>query len=75
MKSYDQWPRVGDRLSLGCSCDAEIVLALIATLPAHSVVRVLKRSEKCRLGHLVGQRVVVRWVRRETGRAFVDVND
>lgn len=54
--------RVGDRVTLMCSCAAEVVVPTIIRLPRHHVVRILTRGMSCRgLGHARGRRAVVRW--------------
>jgi hypothetical protein len=53
-------PRLGDRITLACSCDAEIVVPLIIRLPGLAVVRIVSRGAACNHGHDARQRVVVR---------------
>jgi len=54
--------RVGDRVTLTCSCAAEVVVPTIIRLPRHQVVRIVTHGKKCRgLGHANGRRAVVRW--------------
>jgi len=68
--------KVGDRLTLTCSCVAEVVVPIILMLPRHHVVRILARGEHCRrLHHTRGCRVVVHWRHRGNRRMYTDVDD
>jgi len=67
-------PTLGDRVTLACSCDAEVVVRLIIFLPRHCVVRVVKRGSNCHaLEHVEGRRMVVRWTNSGGHRIFSDV--
>jgi hypothetical protein len=66
--------RIGQRLTLDCSCEADVVVPLILRMPRHSVVRICARGEKCNLDHVRGRRVVVRWqLKGRSHRAFKDI--
>jgi hypothetical protein len=55
-------PAFGDRVTLACSCQAEVVMPLIIFLPRHSVVRVVANDSRCQgLAHAIGSGLVVRW--------------
>jgi hypothetical protein len=59
-------PTIGDRVTLACSCQAEVVVRLVLFLPRHAVVRIISRGQNCRRhDHVRGRRVLVRW--REDG--------
>jgi hypothetical protein len=66
---------MGDRVTLACSCEGVVVVPIIIMLPRHCVVRIVARREKCRIGHILRRRVVVRWTRQGTRRLFVDIFD
>jgi hypothetical protein len=67
-------PAFGDRVTLTCSCEAEIVVPLIMFLPRHCVVRIVGRSSNCRAPeHTMGRRLVVRWSHDRGRRVFGDV--
>ena len=66
--------RAGERLTLACSCRAEIVVPVIAMLPRHHVARILLRGARCQgLDHSQGQRAVVRGVCKRGRDVFTDV--
>ena len=66
-------PAFGDRVTLTCSCEAEIVVPLIIFLPRHCVVRIVGRSSTCRaLEHAIGRRLVVRWSHDKGRRVFAE---
>ncbi len=68
------FPAFGDRITLACSCDAEVAVPLIISLPRRSVVRIIARSPSCEIPeHTRGRRVVVRWTRDGDDRVFEDV--
>jgi hypothetical protein len=59
-------PVVGDRVTLACSCQAEVAVQMVVFLPRHAVVRILSGDPSCRkVSHARGRRVLVRW--REDG--------
>jgi hypothetical protein len=65
MKNRSGRPKAGDRLTLACSCQAEVIVPIIMMLPRHHVVRIVTRGEKCHgLRHTRGRRVVVPLERR-----------
>jgi hypothetical protein len=65
--------RTGQRLTLECSCEAEVVVPLILMMPRHLVVRIAARGEKCNLDHVRGRRAVVRWQAKGAHRTFKDI--
>jgi hypothetical protein len=75
MKHYAGRPQMEDRVTLACSCEGDVVVPIIIMVPRHCVVRIVARGEKCRIGHILRSRVVVRWTRRGTRRLFVDIHD
>ena len=75
MKHHSGLIAAGEQLTLACSCEAEVIVPLIIMLPRHHVVRILARGEQCHaLHHLRGDRVVVRWERKDGGRIFTDIH-
>jgi hypothetical protein len=65
----------GEKLTLACSCEAEVVVPLILMLPRHHVVRILAVGEQCHaLHHRRGDRVIVRWEQKGGGRIFTDIH-
>ena len=64
-------PAFGDRVTLTCSCEAEIVVPLIIFLPRHCVVRVVRRGSSCfALDHTEARRLVVGWSHYKGRRVF-----
>jgi hypothetical protein len=74
MKHGSGRPLPGDRVTLACSCKAQIVVPLIIMLPRRGIVRIVARGAKCRMGHIRRRRVVVRWTRHGTRRVFTDID-
>jgi hypothetical protein len=72
---FAQRSRVGDRVTLACSCVAEVVVPTILRLPRHHVVRIVTHGKTCRgLGHVRGRRAVVRWRPSGRRRSYIDVH-
>ena len=72
MKNHSARTKAGDRLTLECSCEAEVIVPVIIMLPRNHVVRIVARGTKCRgLRHARGRRVVVRSERNGGLRTFV----
>jgi hypothetical protein len=67
-------PKLGDKVTLACSCRAEVVVPLIVLMPRHSVVKILGRGPECQVGHVPSRRAVVRWTQRSGQRVFVAVS-
>jgi hypothetical protein len=72
---YGDRARLGDRLTLTCSCEVEVIVPTIIMLPRHHVVRILARGKSCLgLHHARGRRAVVRWSPEGAHRAFTDID-
>jgi hypothetical protein len=75
MKPHSGLIAAGDKLTLACSCEAEVIVPLIIMLPRHHVVRILTAGQQCRvLHHRRGDRVVVRWDSKDGDRIFGDIH-
>jgi hypothetical protein len=73
MPDHARQLRTGERVILGCSCEAEVVTPAVVMLPRHALVRIAARGSSCRLGHLVGRRVTVKWLRERGRRTLKDI--
>lgn len=65
--------RKGERVILACSCEGEVITPTVVMLPRHALVRIAARGSRCRLGHVVGRHVTVRWARERGHRTFKDI--
>ena len=75
MKHHSGLIAAGDKVTLACSCEAEVLVPLIIMLPRHHVVRILAAGQQCRVLHpRRGDRVVVRWEWKDGGRIFGDIH-
>ena len=73
--TYDDGVDVGWRLTLACSCEAEVVVPLIMIVRRHCVVRILAPRDRCqKLHHAPGDSAVVRWQWEGGRRVFADVH-
>lgn len=71
-----QRARVGDRLTLTCSCEAEVVVPTIIMLPRHYIIRIVARGANCHgFHHARGHRAVIRWKPEGAFRVFTDIDD
>jgi hypothetical protein len=67
--------KLGDRVILACSCEAEVVVPTVIHAPRHHVVRIRAHGKNCRsLGHRRGQRVVVRSRTSQGRRTIADIS-
>ena len=68
--------RAGDRLTLACSCEVDIVVPLIVMMPRRSVATIRARGAACpRTDHVAGYRVVIRWTDDAGARVYDDPGD
>lgn len=75
MKHHSGLIAAGEKVTMACSCQAEVLVPLIIMLPRHHVVRILAEGQQCRvLQHRRGDRVVVRWEWKDGDRIFRDIH-
>jgi len=65
--------KLGDRVILACSCDAEVVTPVVIHAPRHHVVRITRHGTRCSLDHWRGDRVVVRSRTPQGRRLIADI--
>ena len=66
----------GDRLTLACSCEVEVIVPTIIMMPRRVVASIRTRGATCpRSDHAAGRRVVIGWTDDNGVRVYDDPGD